>query len=278
MGRVSAARSGPGPGVATPISLVVTVKAYPNISRKHGEVVCVAGIRTDTPSPRWVRLWPIEFRDLPFSQRFAKYQRITLRVRPSPKDPRPESVRPVTDSLQLGRRLGTSGEWLRRRALVEPLVRGSMCDVLQQQRNDRTSLAAIRPGTVEDLIIDKEASDWAPNQLAVIGQGGLFDAPKSPLKKIPYRFRYRYRCANRSCPGHTQSIIDWELGQAYLSWKGTEEERLRKIREKWLGELCGPSKDTIFFVGNMHLHPRNFLVLGVFWPPKQVAVQPSLGI
>src|ERR1700674_3007527 len=39
------------------ISLVVTVKAYPAISRKHGEAVCVAGIRTDTPEPRWVRLW-----------------------------------------------------------------------------------------------------------------------------------------------------------------------------------------------------------------------------
>src|SRR5437879_1598199 len=53
------------------ISLVVTVKAYPAISQKHGEAVCVAGIRTDS-APRWVRLWPVYFRDLPFSERFQK--------------------------------------------------------------------------------------------------------------------------------------------------------------------------------------------------------------
>jgi hypothetical protein len=32
--------------------------------------------------------------------------------------------------------------------------------------------------------------------------------------------------------------------------------------------MCGEGKDTIFYVGNMHRHPKSFLVLGVFWPPK----------
>src|SRR5713226_2623428 len=36
--------------VSDRISLLVTVKAYPAISQKYGEVVCVAGIRTDTPA------------------------------------------------------------------------------------------------------------------------------------------------------------------------------------------------------------------------------------
>jgi hypothetical protein len=31
-----------------------------------------------------------------------------------------------------------------------------------------------------------------------------------------------------------------------------------------------PSKrDTAFFVGNQHQHPTAFMVLGVWWPPKQ---------
>ena len=54
------------------VRLMVTVKAYPNISQRHGEVVCVAGIRTDQAQPAWVRLWPVQFRDLAFADRFEK--------------------------------------------------------------------------------------------------------------------------------------------------------------------------------------------------------------
>ena len=32
-------------------TVMVTVKAYPQLSRKSGEVVCIAGIRLDTPTP-----------------------------------------------------------------------------------------------------------------------------------------------------------------------------------------------------------------------------------
>jgi hypothetical protein len=38
-------------GVSEWISLLVTVKGYPAISKRYGEAVCVAGIRTDTPRP-----------------------------------------------------------------------------------------------------------------------------------------------------------------------------------------------------------------------------------
>ena len=40
-------------------NVLVTVKAYPNLSRKYGETVCVAGI--DLDSKQWIRLYPIPF-------------------------------------------------------------------------------------------------------------------------------------------------------------------------------------------------------------------------
>ncbi len=83
------------------IEMVVTVKAYPSISTKYGETVCVAGIRTDTPGPEWVRLYPLVYRDLQFDLRFTKYQRITLEVADA-SDPRPESLKPNLDTLALG--------------------------------------------------------------------------------------------------------------------------------------------------------------------------------
>jgi hypothetical protein len=68
--------------------VLVTVKAYPSISTKYGEAVCVAGTRLDTPTPEWVRFFPVAYRDLPIRQRFQKYEVITLRA---------------TDLLSLGR-------------------------------------------------------------------------------------------------------------------------------------------------------------------------------
>jgi hypothetical protein len=80
--------------VVEQISLLVTVKAYPAISQKYGEVVCVAGIRTDTPAPTWARLFPVPYRDIPFGQRFKKYQHISLEAEHHSGDKHPETFRP----------------------------------------------------------------------------------------------------------------------------------------------------------------------------------------
>lgn len=238
----------------------------------------MAGVRLDTDLPTWIRLWPVEFRDLPFSQRFQKYQVITVAVARSNRDARPESFRPGTDTLVVGEFISTRRGWEERRRLVEPLLVESMCGVQTRERVDHTSLAIFRPTDVEDLVIEPDDATWDPRKQAVIAQPSLFAPEKDELVKIPFKFKYRYRCSARSCPGHEQSIVDWELAQAYLKWTrdSGQAEGLAKIRQKWLGELCSPAKDTAFFVGNQHLHPTSFVVLGVFWPPKaEVAAKPE---
>ena len=256
------------------ISLLVTVKAYPAISRRHGEAVCVAGVRTDRPGG-WVRLWPMQFRDLPFAHRFQKYQVIRLQVGRS-SDRRPESFRPVADSMSVGRLVGTTKGWSERKQYVNPLVVESMCTIADQQRRDGTSLGVFRPREVLDLVIEKDDAEWDGGKMAVISQPSLFAPDKTALKKIPYRFKYRYKCVTSGCPTHEQSVIDWEIGQAFLSWtQYPERERLNKIRDKWLGELCAVERDTHFFVGNQHLFPTSFVVLGVFYPPKVVDSSPE---
>lgn len=60
--------------------VLVTVKAYPNPSQSYGKTVCVAGVRVDTPSPEWVRLYPVAFRDMAYEDRFKKYQLVDLRL------------------------------------------------------------------------------------------------------------------------------------------------------------------------------------------------------
>lgn len=252
------------------IELLVTVKAYPNISAKYGEVVCVAGIRLDIEPKKWVRLFPIPFRDLEFSKRFHKYQVIHLDADPHGTDQRPESMRPNTDSLRLGRRIKTRSKWRERRAIVEPLSIGSMCQLQRRQSADGTSLGLFKPAQVIDLLVDEESSEWDPDKQGIVYQPSLLFPGKSALEKIPWRFRYQYLCADSSCESHRQSIIDWELAEAARTWPNRygPDGALERIRQRWLGEMCGPDKDTYFFAGNMHRFPDRFLILGVFWPPK----------
>jgi hypothetical protein len=42
--------------------ILITIKAYPNPSKKYVETVCAAGI--DLKQNKWIRLYPVPFRDL----------------------------------------------------------------------------------------------------------------------------------------------------------------------------------------------------------------------
>ena len=55
------------------IEVAVAVMAYPAITMRHGEVVCVAGFRCDVLGESdWVRLFPVRVRDVPASIRVRK--------------------------------------------------------------------------------------------------------------------------------------------------------------------------------------------------------------
>jgi hypothetical protein len=254
------------------IRVLVTVKAYPAISRRHGEVVCVAGVRTDTPRPEWVRLFPVPFRDLAFQDRFKKYQEIEVSAtRRGGSDTRPESWQPDPDTIHAGSVLDPKHNWAKRKAHVLPLVISSMCEIQRRQAEDRTSLGVFKPAAVDDFDMERDDSEWDAEQQAVVAQPSLLFPTKAGLEKIPYRFRYRYRCDEQNCGGHFQSIIDWELAESYRSWLpryGPDLVR-EKLREKWLETMWHPDRDSYLFVGNQHQWPESFLVLGVFWPKKE---------
>lgn len=255
-------------GEATAIQVLVTVKAYPQVGRRTGESVCVAGIRTDGGRREWVRLFPVPFRDLEQDVQFTKYQYVTARAVRAKGDRRPESWTPDADSLVLGEQLpaGEKG-WTRRRAVIEPVLIDSMCELQRRRKADGTSLGAFRPSEVEDVLV-RHATPWDDVKRAQAAQTNVFNPDKRPLMQTPYEFSYSYRCADSACNGHKQTIIDWEIGQAWRQFRHPEPDRIEAIRHKWLEELCGTDRDPVFFAGNMHQQPGSFLILGVFWPPK----------
>jgi hypothetical protein len=170
------------------MTVLVTVKAYPTVSERHGEAVCVAGIRTDVVPHSWVRLFPVPYRDLPLEQRFQKWQVIDLEAQRG-ADTRPESYIPIVPTIRLGRVVGTGNGWAERRMLVEPFLQPSMCGVRSRRKAEGTSLALIRPREVTRLEITK-AEGWSPGQRGIVGQGRLDDLDRSrqSLEELPYKF------------------------------------------------------------------------------------------
>jgi hypothetical protein len=249
--------------------VLITVKAYPLPSLTYRETSCTAAISSEDG---WLRLYPIRFRQLPREKQFSKYQLVTLCMARHARDTRPESYRPDEESFALGKVLGTENGWAERKRWVLPTARNSMCEIQRRQQETGESLGVFRPRSVQELLVEWTRPDWQGRQRAAAAQLWFDDLRgKSRIRRVPLIVRYRYRCETSGCRGHKQRIVDWELGRLYwrLQSKGSSRRLIEeKIRQKYLGQLCGPKRDTYFFVGNHSAHRRSFMVLGVFWPPR----------
>lgn len=177
----------PADGRAVRLRILITVKASPNPSETYGETVCVAGLRVDLDNPGWIRLYPINFRELDSNQKFAKYDIVSLEARPNRSDPRAESWRPQMATLRKEAHLAG---WPRRLGYVGDYIEGSMCGLLDgiRDRPPAKSLAAVRPRQVTSLDIEPHPG-WTPGEQAKIDRyvnqlelPGMEKAPRVALE------------------------------------------------------------------------------------------------
>jgi hypothetical protein len=255
----------------TTLRVLITVKAAPNPSASYGETVCVAGLRLDLDTPGWVRLYPINFRDLESEQRFRKYDIVTLRAKPARNDRRVESWKPDMNSLRMERHLPA---WTPRRSHVEPYITSSMCAVLAAVRTapPGASLAAVEPARVGGVDIERHPG-WTSDEQAKIdqyvGQLDLLGSDRAALQAPRLKGWYRYRCHDVGCSGHRQGILDWEFVALQRRLRHLPDDELaRELRAKFLSELCGPNRRTVFFVGNQAKREHVFSVIGVYYPKR----------
>jgi hypothetical protein len=257
------------------LKTLITVKTYPIPSTKYEELVCTAGV---TKEGDFVRLYPINFRELPFSQQYRKYQWIEVEAtRHSGRDIRKESYRPdcntlvtLTDPIP-----PNHGDWSERAKFALAKKATSMEDLVDRQARDQTSLGVFRPHVVHDLKITNVTPAWKPSFLEALRQARLWEhqaRTKEPPRKVPYKFQYCFQCDDTRCKGnHCMMIEDWEVGALY--WKlidrgATPNQAAQGVREKFLTEICRPQNDTHFFVGTTLAHPKSWLILGVFYPRR----------
>jgi hypothetical protein len=250
--------------------VLITVKAYPNPSKKYGETMCCAGIDMDTL--QWIRLYPIPFRDLDESKQFKKYTVIETRCRKAQDDHRIESYKIDCDSIRLLSYFDTQKDkkWNARKKIVLPTVVSSFCKILTEVESGK-SLGTFKPSDVT-FQWKKAQHDDENSREACYAQLSFWNKTKKAIEQIPFDFYYGFKCFGElNCPGHRLPIIDWEIGQAYRDWRYKYKDRdilLEKIKERWLTRICAERNEVYFYVGNMQRFRDKFMVLGVFYPPK----------
>ena len=129
--------------------VLVTVKAYPEKSKKYGEVVCTIGL---TDQGDWIRLYPIPFNVFSGRDGLKKYDWIEVDCkRAEEKLSRKESYRirdgslKITDrSLSLIRVKGRAN-WVERNKILLSHISPSLEELRDNFDDDRTSIGLIKP-------------------------------------------------------------------------------------------------------------------------------------
>jgi len=249
--------------------VLVTVKTYPHPSVGSVELVCCAGITSDFDL---IRIYPVDFRYRPKPQQFAKYQWIEVDLAPRPrnKDWRKESRQPLLGTLTLCEKIGTGprSSWAKRADIVDRVPHHTVQQLRALHDGDGTSLGIVRPSEVLDLEASKCSDRWSAKEELALSQVNLFGQRPKPLHKIPYTFRYVFKCDDDIEPNRC-TLTDWEMGMLFLNQRARHNEAtaIQHVREQFLEKMCAPDRDTRFFVGTML--PRNaWLVLGVFRPKR----------
>ena len=186
-------------------------------------------------------------------------------------DKRPESFKVDPDSIKIVKHLDTKKKWQKRKDVVLHTPTKSMCQICRDAKKQDVSLGIIKPTKIS-FDWKKQSPSNAQARNACYAQLSFFNKYKDAIEEIPYNFYYRFSCPeDKNCPGHKLSIIDWEIGQAYRSWRSEYKDEkvcLDKIKQKWEEITDDKKRDVHFFVGNMRRFRNIFMVLGVFYPPR----------
>ena len=228
--------------------VLITVKTYPLPSDKYDELVCTAGILQDG---KWIRIYPIPFRSLPYQNQYNKYNWIELDLIKNTSDFRPESYRPKRGSdepISLVGKVDTANGWQERKELVLKEVFTSMTALIDRAKSDeRKSLGVLKPAEIVDFVIEDDEREWKKEWREKLLQMSLFDLDKEGrgktrevVRKLPYKYYYRFLTEGDKQPRKIM-IEDWEIGALYWNClaraEGDEIAANKKVRQKYFDEF-----------------------------------------
>ncbi len=260
------------------LRVLITVKTYPTPSKKYIETVCTAGV---TEEGEFVRLYPVPFRLLAGDRQFRKFDWVTLHARRKLADRRPESYALDEQTIAIEGHVGTESQWRDRRARLAPLLVQSVEELRERQACAGQSLGLVRPAEITRFTISRTSDEWTDREWVKLTQQDLFrHAPAWTLQKLPWEFRYEFRCDDSRCDSpHRFQVFDWEIGESYRQWSAAYGPRWQeKMEQKYMDELAR-RRDLQFFLGTIAKRPKTWTIVGLFYPPARRAsdMEPKIG-
>lgn len=263
----------------TQTKLLIWGKTYPEFSTKHYETVCTGAIDGDTG--KLVRIYPITLRYM--KEPFKTYDWVEARIEKNSSDPRPESYKIDQDSIRRVDHLDTKKGWAKRNEWVlrDGNVFKSVEALRAAQAADGTSLGLVRPKEIRRIYCKKrpesDRKEWEEHRARALAQRDLFvdaETATKDLAYMPIQYRACFRCDDGGCKiEHDMSILDWGiyvLSRRQYAARGAamaERDVIEKIEES----MNLATKDPYFFLGNTQAHPQNFMIVGLYYPPKKAA-------
>jgi len=255
--------------------LLIITKTYPLPSRNYREHTCVAAING---AGEMRRLFPVPFRLLSEEKRFRRWQWISARIEKA-SDRRPESYRIDLDSIQVLTQ--KSMLWEHRLAFLNVHVLSDFEQLDTKRQKNGQTLGIIKPEKYSLEIEAEKEKEWTKSEIDALTQQGLFDGidvkNRPLLKKLPYRFYYRYECGSEESKKEYRHLItDWEIGMLFFNCQRQYPNDWElKFREKLETEFQ-LKRELYFLMGTMHRIPDQWLIVGLIYPPKKVSMQAML--
>ncbi|MBV6420176.1 MAG: hypothetical protein DAHOPDDO_01404 [Ignavibacteriaceae bacterium] len=265
--------------------ILITVKAYPALSKKYNETVCTAGI---TENGEWIRIYPIPFRQLDYDKQFRKYEWIELDLERNINDFRPESYKPkdlfLKDMVSYGIIEADGNTWTDRRKFVLKKVYTNLNELITEAKDKKicTSLAVFKPTKIIDFNYVGVSREWEKEKLDYLNsqnlQLSLFDNQNEDdisefeiVDKVPYKFSFKFE--DEAGTESKLMIEDWETGMLFwnllVRYNGDEQKACEDVRKKYFEDFAR-TKDYHFFLGTtklFHLRaPNPFVIIGDFRP------------
>jgi len=240
----------------------ILVKAYPQPSKKYRETVCVAAI-TDEPRPRFVRLYPIRYRDLPQHKRFERFDLVSLRMWRDSSDFRPESHKVDEDSIEIvesGKRLNSENRF----RVWRPFIFDNFRGLKARNVDSKVSLGIIRPdeGSLEFLYYPEsdDSDDDRAISVSLNEQMNLLQPDLEPIARPEWSFKYRFTSGGERS---TITIQDWEIQAALHNFRKMygRQEGFNRLVETYSKVI--PEQAPHFIMGTIKRHPHIFTMIGV---------------
>ena len=244
-------------------------KAYPEPSKRHGNVACTAGI---TSEGEWIRLYPIDIRYFIGKNKISKYDIIEVECkRDIDKLKRIEShkIRPDTLRIIDKRLTKPKIDWNGRNPKILNKLDGSIELLQEKYAEDRTSLGLIKPKEINDFIKTEDLEIFEKNSWSfTINLDGV-KIPK--VTKIPHIFKYNFKCNGCKNTNHSMQCEDWELFESYRSWGNrykNPEVLWKTLKGRYYSWML--KKRDLYFVMGMYSQYPTWFIIGIYYPPKSI--------